>query len=59
MSMVKTKWEDDEFLIDEEFEEETEELDEDEAYVKETSTGESEDVDDDEDSYDPYEEDYE
>lgn len=37
MPMVKTKWEDDQLLLDEEEEFEGEELDEDEAYVRETS----------------------
>lgn len=45
--MPRTKWEDDEYLVDEEVDE-TEELDEDEQYVRETETVlvESEDADD-------------
>lgn len=62
MSMVKTKWEDDQLLLDEEEEFEGEELDEDEAYVRETSgtiDDEDEDLDEDEEDLELTEEDEE
>lgn len=62
MPMVKTKWKDDEYLLDEEEElEEPQEIfeDEDEEYVRQTETvsDDGADPDDEDDSYDPYEED--
>lgn len=61
MPMVKTKWKDDEYLLDDEQELEQEEVfdDEDEEYVRQTETvsDDGADPDDEDDSYDPYEED--
>jgi hypothetical protein len=57
---TKTKWENDEYLLDDEeiVEAESQELDEDEEYLRETEKS-SIDPDDEDDSYDPYEEDEE
>lgn len=53
---VKTKWDNDEYLLDDEeiVEAESQELDEDEEYLRETEKS-SIDPDDEDDSYDPYE----
>jgi hypothetical protein len=57
---LKTKWNNDEYLLDDEeiVEAESQELDEDEEYLRETEKS-SIDPDDEDDSYDPYEEDEE
>ena len=57
---IKTRWSNDEYLLDDEeiVEAEGQELDEDEEYLRETERS-SIDPDDEDDSYDPYEDDEE
>lgn len=58
MAMIKTKWKDDEYLLDDEEIEQQEVFeDEDEEYVKQTESSDDDDMLDDEDSYDHYKED--